>query len=239
MNRFSLAMLFSLCVGSTCPSWAAVVYSQVAPTVPNGAFSSNDKLITQKVADNFRLAGQGSITVRSIRLIGGYGLTDPPPIAPLLGSLPVDGFRVTFFENENDSPGSMIPGGDFAVGPASARSPTSETLLNGVYDPLEYRIDLGQGVTLNSSTAYWISVTNTPGVDHFWTWARSTGILDEQTATTFGDISTGSWTTFTNGGMWFELSDQAVVPEPSTAVLLIVAVALLVMDWFPGSCLGT
>src|SRR4051794_19084840 len=69
---------------------ASVVYSQVGPSAPLGAFSSNDTPDGQKIADNFVLDTGGSSTVRSVRFVGGYGVRNPPPQTPPLDELPTD-----------------------------------------------------------------------------------------------------------------------------------------------------
>lgn len=57
------------------PTWAAPIYSQVTPSEPTASFSSQDNSGSQKAADNFVLPGTDPITIRSLRFIGGYGLT--------------------------------------------------------------------------------------------------------------------------------------------------------------------
>src|SRR4051794_20434984 len=54
------------------PAQAGIVYSQVVPTPPTGAFSSNDagNATDQKIADGFQLNGISSVTIRSLRFIG-------------------------------------------------------------------------------------------------------------------------------------------------------------------------
>ena len=97
--------------------------------------------------------------------------------------------------------------------------PTGGSLLNGTLTPFEYVIDLADGISLDPGTDYWISVMNDPGPDHFWRWARADGILDNQTAATFDDVSTGPWNVFVNGGMFFELNNENI-PEPTSLQIL-------------------
>ena len=208
---------------------AGVIYSQVSPAEPVGAFSSVDiPIIGQKVADNFVLLGPGPITIRSVRFIGGYSLRNPPPLTPPLDALPNDGFRIAFLEDVAGSPGAPISGGNFSIGSAFVRTPTGGPLLNGVVTPLEFEVDLGVGIALDPDTEYWISLTNDPGPEHGWAWARANG-MSYQLASTFGNIETGPWAIGTSGSMWFELND-ANVPEPGTwSLLLLATIAPLVL----------
>jgi hypothetical protein len=193
---------------------AVVVYSQVGTGAPIGAFSSNDIQDYQKIADNFVITTSLPATVRSVRFIGGYGVTHPPPSTPLLNALPPDNFRVVFYTDVAGAPGVPIPGGDFQVGGAAQRNPTGGPLLNGGYTPLEYTLDLGAGASIAPATVYWMSITNNPGQTIFWVWARTAGAYDQKTAVTDGDVATGPWSTATSGGMFFELRDNNV-PKPS------------------------
>ena len=219
-------MLLEAFLVVTAPLDAAPIYSQVIPTEPVGAFSSLDAPGGQKVADNFVLEGTGPITVRSIRFIGGYGLTNPPPSTPPLDELPTDSFRVVFLEDTGGSPGVPIVGGEFVIGSAFQRAPTGGTLLNGVVTPLEFIINLGDGIALSPSTQYWIAVVNDPGPEHGWTWARASGLVDQLSAGTRDGIATGPWNIFVNGGMWFELNDMNI-PEPKSAALSVIAAAAI------------
>lgn len=202
------------------PANAEVIYSQVGPSAPIGAYSSNDagNPTDQKIADNFLFSGSGPATIRSLRFIGGYGLTTPPPSMPPLDALPPDNFRVVFFVDSAGAPGAALAGGDFHVGAGVQRTPTGGPLLNGVYTPLEYFVDLGAGITLSPSTVYWMSIVNNPGTNYGWAWARTAGVLDQQTAATFGDIATDPWSIAGGGGMYFELR-KTNVPEPNTLAL--------------------
>jgi hypothetical protein len=216
MKRFRVFLtVMLLCDWSLPTVRAEAIYSQTVPSSPTGASSSNDAgtATDQKVADNFLLNGPGPATIRSLRFIGGYGLTTPPPQTPPLDAVPTDNFRVLFLTDSAGVPGLPVAGGDFQVGLPIRRTPTGGPLLNGVYTPFEYVIDLSSGITLSPSTTYWMSIVNSPGSNYFWGWARAAGVLDQKVASTFGDPTTGSWTVFTTGGMYFELNDENV-PEP-------------------------
>ncbi len=216
-SKSKLALLYSLAVLVHAPkSVAAPVYSQVTPMDPIGAFASNDSLATsQRVADNFFIGGENPITIRSVRFIGGSGLSGPT----------LDNFRVVFFDDAGGSPGAPLSGGDFSIGPAFSRNPTGGQLLNGVTVPQEYVINLPNDITVNPNRPYWFSITNDILPVSGWVWARAEGTFDETIASVTDSIETGTWSTLVNGGMWFELSDH-IVPEPSSLSLLIATLIL-------------
>lgn len=219
---FSPPIACAICVTLSGMVHGAPIYSQITPSPPIGAFSSSDTATGQKIADNFRLNTAGSVTIRSLRFIGGYGVRNPPPATPPLAALPPDNFRVVFLTDEAGAPGVPLLGGDFNVGASVRRTPTGGPLLNGVYIPIEYSLDLGAGITVSPSAAYWVSIANNPGVNYFWDWARATGILDQRVAATLSGISTGSWSVSSGSAMFLELDDNNV-PEPSCFVVLVSA----------------
>jgi hypothetical protein len=218
----SFLLVLTGLIGQPASSSAEVIYSQTTPAEPIGAFSSQNKTGSQKIADSFVLLGDDVVTIKSLRFIGGYGLTAPPPLTPALDALPLDTFRVTFMEDSGGDPGMPVTDGDFVLAKVVTRNPAGGPLLNGIYSPIEYGVNIGSGVTLMPSTPYWVSITNDAGEDYFWDWARGTGSLDDQVVSTFGSIESGPWQIGSSGGMWFELNDQNI-PEPATCVLLGVA----------------
>lgn len=231
MKRITLSMdflLVAVAFGIACPAlqdhaWSAPVYSQTTPAVPTASFASNDSYSTnQRVADNFSLIGSDPLTIRSLRFIGTSG-----PI-----SQRSDDFRVVFLEDAAGIPGPPLTGGDFAIGSAFRRIPTGGELLNGVGVPIEYVINFPNAISLNPDTIYWISIVNDLLPTSGWSWARSNGGLDLTIASTTSDIITGPWTLgSSSGGMWFELNDQ-VIPEPSSFVLVLLAIAASVLPRF-------
>jgi len=189
------------------------IYSQVLPEEPVGAFTSLNG--SQKIANNFMLDGPGPITVRSLRFIG--GATGMPTLAP------PDDFRIVFLDDNGGTPGTPLPGGDFAIGSAYSRTPTSGRLLNGVTVPFDYVINLSSEIILNSDTEYWISVTNDLLPDSGWVWARASENLGSTISTTTNDVGMGSWTiSSSGGGMFFELDNQ-YVPESTSIALFLIA----------------
>jgi hypothetical protein len=173
MNRLLSCSCLSaglfFCAGICGPVLAAVIYGQTTPTPPTGAYSSNDarSATDQKIADNFLVNSSGPATVRSLRFIGGYGASSPPPSTPPLNALPTDNFRVVFFADAAGAPGTPLVGGDFQVGAPVLRTPTGGPLLNGIYTPLEYILDLGAGIALSPSSMYWVSIVNNSGSNDF------------------------------------------------------------------------
>ncbi len=222
---FSTAVFYSLALphfAGTESAEAAVIYSQMSPAQPVGAFTSTDRPDYPKAADNFLLNVTQSTTVRSIRFVGGYTATMPPPITPPLDSLPIDSFRVVFMGDTGQTPGAPLAGGDFATGAAARRAPTHGSILNGVQFPIEYVLDLGSGITLTPNAVFWLSILNDPGSKYGWQWARTLGVYDQFTAETEGNVSAGAWSVYSTGGMFFSL-DNANVPEPDTSTIFIFA----------------
>ncbi len=223
LNAFFLLPLFSLNLASSYSAYGAVIYSQKTPSAPAGAFSSLDAPGGQKLADNFSLEGVERVTIRSVRFIGGYGVTSRPPITPPLDELPNDGFRIVFLEDNGGVPGTLVVGGDLAIDTVFRRAATGGKLLNGIITPIEFIINLHDGLTLTPSIEYWISISNNPGPDYGWIWARANGFHDEMIADTRGSVADGPWNSVGNGGMWFELNDHNI-PEPSTLTFLLIGV---------------
>ena len=219
----SLLILASVC---SSRSLGAIVYSQASPAQPLASFASENSAGAQKIADGFSFLGSESLTIRSVRFIGGYGLTSPPPSTPSLGALPPDAFHVTFFEDLGGLPGQPLEDGTF-LGTAVVRAPTEGPMLNDVYAPIEYVVGLGEGVVVSPSTTYWLSISNVVGDDYFWTWARADGGIDNVVVGTFGEIEFGPWSVGSGGGMFFEL-DTRLVPEPSGQSLCALVAGLLV-----------
>lgn len=225
-NIFTLCLAFGLSSGFNAS--AATIYSQTSPSEPFAAFASADFPISQKSADNFLIDAPEPVTVRSIRFLGNEGSETTPP----------DVFRVVFLEDAGGIPGAPLEGGDFDIGSPYSRLPTSWPVPTRLTNPLEYIINLPGGLVLDPGTTYWLSITNTRLPNFGWAWTRADGELDRLTAATFDSITSGPWSVFETGGMWFELSDQTV-PEPSSLLFLLTSLCSLTIarrrQCIPGS----
>ncbi len=221
MSRLLCVILVGLGLAHACSARAATIYSQTTPAEPAAAFSSNDLQDAQKVADSFVLSGMEPLTIRSLRFIGGYTVRNPPPSTPPFDSIPRDNFRIVFLEGENGIPEVIVPGADFLIDSAFQRRAIEGSVLNGFIRPIEYSVNLNEGLTLSPFREYWVTIMNDPGPDHSWQWARAVGVHDSITASTRGNVLTGPWDTFANGGMWFELNDHNI-PEPYTLTFLLI-----------------
>lgn len=217
LRTFLVVFIFTSmgCLSLRCS--AAIIYNQTTPVEPGAAFSSLDLTDLQKVADNFQVASDEAVTIRSLRFIGAT--------SNLVGT-PADNFRVVFLHDNGGAPGSITIGGDFTAGTAARKFFTGGLLLSGRYEPIEYSLDLGEGVTLAPKEEYWISITNNLGQSYGWLWARANGVVDQKTSGTRGEIAGGPWEIFENGGMWFELNTHNV-PEPTSILLTCSGIALL------------
>jgi hypothetical protein len=222
MKRYYLVFTSTLaiCVTLCGTVQGEPVYSQVFPQDPLGALGSQEFPNAPKVADSFLIEGTDPIRIRSVRFIGGYGLRNPPPITPPLDALPEDNFRILFLADAAGSPGLPISGGDFSSA-AQLRAPTGRQLLQGVYSPIEYVVNLGEGIELSAETVYWLAVINDAGPEHGWLWAEAKGVFDQKLATTFENAIAGPWNIY-DGGMYFELDDQSI-PEPTSIVVAFMA----------------
>jgi hypothetical protein len=220
MLSIPTAFVLTIYVAVTTPVQAEPIYSQVLPAEPTGAFGSQDTPNGQKIADSILIQGSEPVTIRSVRFIGGYGLRNPPPITPPLDALPADDFQIVFLEDVNGVPGPPISSGDFSVGPAFSRTPTGGQLLNGVLFPIEYVVNLGDGIVLSPASVYWFAITNDAGPAYGWAWARAFGLFDQRIAATFDVVVSGPWIDYPDGGMFFELNDHSL-PEPSTLTVFL------------------
>ncbi|QDU58915.1 hypothetical protein Pan181_51560 [Aeoliella mucimassa] len=222
MRFLSLYATVLLAVGGwPSPAHAAVIYSQTTPEEPWASYTSSNLQDRQKIADNFLVEGTGQYTVRSIRFIGGYDATGIPP-----SPMPDDDFKIVILNDNAGSPTTPTASGTFSVNSASTWQPTNGQLLNGIGAPIEFVLNLGDGVKLNRGTTYWLSILNNPRPGSGWAWARANGLIDQDLAATNDDVATGPWNVGTSGGMWFELSTTAI-PEPSGIALFSFGGALL------------
>lgn len=191
-----------------------------------GAATSGTTTASQKIASDFEFDGDEAEIIRSINLLGAYVLRPSQrPASPPIDALPTDDFRVLFFEDEGGLPGTVLAGGDFLVGSAAIRRPTDGALLNGLYTPIEFSLDLGDGIELNPSTRYWMSIVNDPDPDTFWVWGKARSSGDFRTAVTNDDVTNGPWSLSPNNAMFFELNTTNI-PEPSTCHVSVLLAAV-------------
>lgn len=203
-------VMLTLCSSA---SNAEILYSQTMPEEPGAAFGSINSSTAPRLADNFLFEGTEAKTIRSVRVIGS-------PLAAQ-DTLPLNSFRVVFFGTESGLPGSTLPEGDFSITDGTLQRFTNGRLLNGVGVPVEYWIDLGDGIQLEPNTEYWISVSNRPNSTDSWAWARAGGLFDQQIATTLNTGAPDLWTiSGSGGGMWFELRTTNI-PEPGGFILCV------------------
>ena len=214
-----LMLLASLTITTYCAR-AETLYSQQDPEVPTRGYTSTSPY--QQLADNFIINGDGSATLNSIRLVGGYVYrgSNQDPI-----DLPADNFQIVFFEDVGGVPGTPVDGGVLQIESSVQRRMTGGSLLSAQYVPYEFVFDLE--LTLPRSTELWISVVNDPlpeptgqiGEVIGWSWARGNGILDQEIAGLSGDIFVDEWVIGdTDTGMNFFLSCE-IVPEPHYSLL--------------------
>lgn len=222
----SAAFAAATFVGSCGQSHAEIIFSQTS--LEGGlrsAATSGTTTASQKIASDFEFDGDEAETIRSINLLGAYSLSpSQSPASPPIDALPGDAFRVLFFDDQGGLPGTVLAGGDFFVGSAAIHRPTDGELLNGLYTPIEFSLDLGDGIELNPSTRYWMSIVNDPSPNSSWVWGNARSAGDFNSAVTNEDVTSGPWNLSIDDPMFFEL-DNANIPEPTTLLILGVSIS--------------
>jgi hypothetical protein len=214
MSAKSIFLLAAILPLTAARTDAAILFNQTAVQDTVASYTSSNIAGIQKMADNFVVPGIGKYTIRSLRVLGGYSDIREP-----LYPLPVDDFRVVFLSDLAGVPGTPVAGGDFSLPLVAKRAPLNAPLLNGVGRPIEFNLDLGNGITLDGETKYWLSVSNAPTPGSGWAWARAIGLSDQVLASTTNDVEMAQWNVGRSGGMYFELHSLSV-PEPSSQFLI-------------------
>jgi hypothetical protein len=172
-----------------------------------GHFGGFDSDASIRVAEDFQFAQNSS--VGNLTWWGGnYG--------PSASS---DSFTVQLYADVGGQPGGLLSG--FAVGNITA-TPTGGYVNDpDLYPEFRYSATLQTPFLAQAGTTYWLSITYSPTGTWLWEASSST------------DINSGVQRSY-NGGAWEPYYDRTamqlvVVPEPSSALLLAVAVAVSVI----------
>jgi hypothetical protein len=201
-----LALVLALLLSGT--AGAGVIFDNGSPDLIFALFSDYNTSsvfgfgIWQETADDFQLA-EGSSSVTDIHWWGTYAFPDHPVD---------DDFSIIFYTSDSGRPGDVVAA--YSVGSVS-RTDTGSDIL-GFYTLYEYNFVMPTALNLAPNTPYFVSIVNdSSGTLNGWYWATS-------------DFFWGSGAVNMNGTGWFEtcsdtafqLTNNAIIPEPATMSLL-------------------
>ncbi len=210
MRAFPLLILTGM-IGAVLwcgiPAQADTIYDNgvLLAEVDSRVYSDFD--FPQQVADSFIL-GTGFTTITDIHWWGCYGTITPED----------DDFTIRIFENDVDRPGATPL---IEITPSDVlREPTG--LVQGGGPSYFYSLYVSP-IVLSADTAYWLSIVNDTsiaGAEVAWGWLQDSdsGLLSWRPED--GD----SWRV-ADGSTAFYLTNDEIVPEPSTMVLLALGIA--------------
>jgi len=183
---------------------AAIIFDN-GETISLGGFASNGD--ESLAADNFVLA-EGANTITDIHWWGFYNVFD---------SEAVDDFTVFIYADNGGEPGAA-PLHTFTN---AVQTTANGTNNSGVYPEFEYVMNIDP-LELTAGTTYWLAIANDvtfegkgdPTADPSWVWSLS--------QLTGGDAHAKLPTAWvnTNTELAFQLTNDGVVPEPASIVLI-------------------
>jgi len=131
------------------------------------ALESNGN-ITQ--ADNFVLQGVGNAILNSVCFYGLYFDLDSGPVNSL--PTPTDDFRITYYEDDGDSPGTSIASYDIPTG-LTVTGPSDTGLLVQDTGTIWSFTAQHPDVTVTAGDHYWIEIINFTDESVVWYWEAS------------------------------------------------------------------
>lgn len=185
---------------------ADVIYHSGVPDLTQSwlsDFDGNQAVSYAEQAVEFQLQ-PGETTVTDVHWWGGYFFSDSP-----VGG---DNFTIRIFEDNGGTP-DLIAIHEL-TGLSVSRVDTGDDLGNS--DVYAYGTDIAP-ITLSANTSYWISILNdtTSDTNDDWYWAQS-DINDNRVERL---VDGGAWL-IQSGELAFYLTNDSVVPEPASIVLL-------------------
>jgi hypothetical protein len=155
------------------------------------------------IADDFSIAAND--TARSVSWRGAYAFDNSAPA--------VDDFEIRFYANAAGEPGALLQ--TFAVGNAVSRTLVGPLLGFTEYG---YSANLGTGFDIAAGTTYWLVIANdTAGDNDNWYWSVQRDVGNVQLTT---DAAASWGTAAPAAAAYFALDNAAVVPEPSSLLLM-------------------
>jgi hypothetical protein len=179
---------------------AAPIFTQHVAS--NTAYPSELDFDTM-IADDFSMAAND--TARSVSWHGAYAFDNSAPA--------VDAFEIRFYADAAGEPGALLQ--TFAVGNAVSRT---EVGVLGIFTEYGYTANLGVGFGVAAGTTYWLAIANdTVGDNDNWYWSVQRDVGNVQLTT---DAAASWGTAAPAAAAYFALDNAAVVPEPSSLLLI-------------------
>jgi hypothetical protein len=122
-------------------------------------------------------------------------------------------FEILLYANAAGAPGSLLQ--TFVLGDAVSRTAVG---VLGMFTEYGYTANLGVGFDIAAGTTYWLVIANdTAGDNDNWYWSVQRDVGNVQLTTD----GAASWETAAPiAAAYFALDNAAVVPEPSSLLLI-------------------
>jgi hypothetical protein len=190
-----VSLLLTVSVGQAAP-----IYTQHVAS--NTAYPSELEFGVL-IADDFSSAAND--TARSVSWRGAYAFDNTAPA--------VDDFEIRLYANAAGAPGALLQ--TFVLGDAVSRTAVG---VLGMFTEYGYTANLGVGFDIAAGTTYWLVIANdTAGDNDNWYWSVQRDVGNVQLTTD----GAASWETAAPiAAAYFALDNAAVVPEPSSLLLI-------------------
>jgi hypothetical protein len=199
-RRVTVSALFALLLAAAPATRAGSIFSNF------GAGSSYNTSVGNSIGNDF--SGSNNAQGDTFTTSAAYTVTSLEIALSSFFSTNTDELQVSLTADSGDSPGAVLA--SFNVLPGTLGT------LGANNAPVTFSAP--PGITLTAGTQYWVTVADVRGLDsNFWNW-NSTGDTSDQAISTDGGSTWFSPSGLTPGA--YGVEGVAVVPEPSTLVLL-------------------